>query len=148
MRPSSHLILSASVGAAVWAATSEPLALPITIGTGILVDIDHLPDMVWHHFFKKQATASFVLHSWEWLIGLFCLGIVVWFHWWIIAVIAGYASHIMTDQLFNKPKLLSYSFIFRATKAFKFRCIFPNGRLEHPRDAFLQEISFKSFKIN
>ena len=53
----------------------EPLAIPITVGAGVLVDIDHSPDYWWTYALRREAMATLVLHGWEWLVGLVFLGI-------------------------------------------------------------------------
>ena len=143
MRPVNHLLLSSGIGVGVWLGTGEPVALAITIGAGVVVDGDHLPDMVWHHYMHREPTATFVLHGWEWLGGLVLMTVLFGFPWWLIAVIGGYASHLMSDHLFNGARPWTYSIIFRSYHRFRYHRIFPGRKLPDPVTAFLEEIHMK-----
>ena len=131
LRPSRHLALSTVVGGAVWAATGQPLALPITIGAGVLVDVDHGPDLWWHFALGREPTATFVLHSWELLTGLAVFGLWAGFPWWLMAVLLGYGLHISTDHVFNPGRLLSYSLVYRAYHRFKVARLAPDWDFDH-----------------
>ena len=108
----------------MWAATGEPLALPATLGAGVLVDLDHSPDMWWTLALRRRPIAAFVLHGWELLAGLIVFGVWAGFPWWLVAVVVGYGGHMITDQMFNRGGILSYSFLYRARHGFQL------GRLE------------------
>jgi hypothetical protein len=86
MRPTSHALLATSAGVAIWVATSEPLAVPLTFASGVLVDGDHLPDQIWHFYLKHKPRVFVVLHAWEWLAGLVIATAVHSFPWWMVAV--------------------------------------------------------------
>ena len=129
MRPREHLALSTAAGGAVWAATGEPWAFPATIATGVLIDVDHSPDLWWTFALRRQPVATFLLHSWEWLAGLVVLGIWAGFPWWLAAVLVGYSLHVITDYLFNGRGLRSYFLIYRAINWFQAEKLFPG--LDH-----------------
>ena len=109
-------------GGAVWAATGEPWALPVTVAAGVLVDADHGPDLWWTLALQRRPLAVVALHGWEWLTALIVLGFWTQFSWWLVAVIVGYGLHLVTDHLFNDGKPMSYSLIYRA------RHRFPRGK--------------------
>lgn len=120
MRPSQHLVISTLAGGIAWAATGTPWALPTTIGAGVLIDIDHAPDIWWRHVLQKRALLTIILHSWEWLILL--VGLAVWseFPWWATAIVIGYGIHLATDHFFNDGVTWSYSIIYRMFRGFRY----------------------------
>ena len=111
----------------MWAATGEPWALPVTVGAGVLVDIDHGPDLWWTFALRRTPAASFVLHAWEWLLGLSVLAFVLGFPWWLVAVCVGYGLHVSTDHLFNRGRPLAYFFFYRALHGFRMARVFTEG---------------------
>jgi hypothetical protein len=117
--PSRHLALSTVAGGAAWAATGEALALPVTVGAGVLVDADHAPDLWWTLALGRRPVAVWMLHGWEWLVGLVVLGVWVGFPWWLVAVLVGYGLHLITDHLFNSGGLGNYFLIYRARHRFQ-----------------------------
>ena len=142
MRPSQHLALSGVAGGATWAATGEPWTLAVTVGAGVLVDIDHGPDYWWFFSLRRQPLTVLLLHGWEWFIGLVVLGIFVGFPWWLVAVLVGYGLHLTTDHVFNRGRLLCYSFIFRASYRFQMAKVAPNWDLAHGYDVLRSEMPF------
>ena len=140
MRPTNHTILSAALGGGVWISTGEPLALPIAIGAGAVVDIDHLPDMIWHHYLNHSPTATLALHAWEWFGALLLASIYFGFPWWLSAATLGYGSHILTDFIFHRRPIQAYSITYRLYHRFDFYEIFPEGRIRKPIDALLTEL--------
>ena len=147
MRPSSHLAASAAAGGAVWAATGEPWALPVTPGAGVLVDVDHSPDLWWTFALRRQPVAVFVLHGWEWLAGLIAFGIWAGFPWWLVATLVGYGLHLTTDHLFNHGDLLSYSLVYRARHGFLRVRVASNWNSERTYEALAREVPFAVWLI-
>ena len=143
MRPTNHLLVSSAIGVGVWIGTGEIIAIPIAAGAGTLADGDHLSDMIWHHYFHNEPTAKFALHAWEWLVAMLVTGVVLGFPWWLIALIAGYLSHVSTNHMANKGQPLRYSILYRSSQKFKFDRIFDGGTLRHPMVALLQEARIK-----
>ena len=140
MRPSRHLALSSAAGGAVWAATGEAWALPVTVATGVLVDADHTPDLWWAFALKLRPVAIVALHGWEWLAALIVLGVWTQFSWWLVAVIVGYGLHLVTDHLFNNGNLLSYSLIYRARHRFIKEKVSPRWDSERTHETLSQEL--------
>ena len=131
MKPSEHLVLSGGAGATLWAFTGELWALPVTVGTGVLIDMDHALDFVWNFALERKAVAVLLLHSWEWLAVLMLLGAWLGFSWWLLAVMVGYGLHVATDHAFNGGGRWLYSLAFRARHGFQRSRISPGWDREH-----------------
>ena len=142
MQPSRHLALSMAAGGTLWAATGEPWALPVTVGAGALVDLDHGPDYWWTYALGHNPVATFVLHAWEWLAILVAVGIWTGYPWWHMAVLSGYGLHLITDHLFNRGGTWSYSLIYRARHRFLVQRLAPGWNLDRGYDVLRKEIPF------
>ena len=142
MRPSRHLALSAAAGAAAWAVTDQPWALPVTLATGVLIDIDHGPDFWWSHVIGRKPVAVLILHAWEWLAGLLIIGIWAGFPWWMVAILVGYGLHVSTDHLFNRGRLLTYSLLYRASFRFEVSRLAPNWNSIHTYRILQNELPY------
>ena len=140
MRPSRHLALSTAAGGAAWAVTGEPWALPVTTATGVLVDLDHGPDLWWTFALRRQPVATFLLHGWELLAGLVVLGIWIGFPWWLLAVLVGYGLHLATDHLFNGGGLWNYSLIYRARYRFQLTRLADGWDFDHAYSVLRKEV--------
>ena len=125
MRPSRHLALSCAAGGALWVTTGEPLALPIAVGAGVLIDVDHGPDLWWALALQRKPTATFVFHAWEWLAGILTFGLTGAFSWWLSAIIVGYGLHLVSDQAVNKGRIWSYSILYRGVHRFQTTSLAP-----------------------
>lgn len=148
MRPSRHIALSGAAGGATWAATGEPWTLAITVGAGVLVDLDHAPDYWWAFSLRRRPVAVLLLHGWEWLMGLAVLGMWTGFSWWLVAVLVGFGLHLTTDHLFNGGRLLCYSFIFRASHGFQMARVAPSWDLSLSYYVLRKEIPFAASLID
>ena len=140
MRPTNHLAVSTLIGGSIWVATKEPASILLTITTGTLVDVDHLLDMIWHNILHRRPTGSFFLHGWEWLISMVVLGTYIGFPWWLVAISLGYASHMISDQIFNRTKLFSYSVIYRSFHRFRLEKVFQQEKMYGASKEFHNEI--------
>ena len=143
MRPTSHALLATGTGVAIWASTGEPMAVPLTFATGVLVDGDHLPDQIWHFYMKRRPRALLALHAWEWLMGLAIATVLLSFPWWMVAVTVGYATHIATDHHFNMPNRWGYFILFRAYHRFRIERISPDWTLKDPVHESLRELRIR-----
>jgi hypothetical protein len=143
MRPTNHALLATSIGVAIWAATGEPLAVPLAFASGVLVDGDHLPDQIWHFYLKHKPRVFVVLHAWEWFAGLVIATAMLSFPWWMVTVTVGYATHIATDHHFNKPNVWGYFIVFRAYHRFRVERISPDWELQDPVHALLRELRLR-----
>ena len=63
----------------------------MTLASGVLVDVDHSPDLWWNLALQREPVAIYLLHSWEWLAGLAVLGVWTGFPWWLVALLVGMA---------------------------------------------------------
>ena len=68
---------------------------------------------------RRSPRATLLLHGWEWLAGLLVLGIWLGFPWYLVAVLAGYGFHMVTDHMFNRRGLWSYFLVYRARRGFQ-----------------------------
>jgi hypothetical protein len=118
-------------GGVAWAITGEAWAFPISVAAGVLVDIDHGPDLVWNFTRGGEPVATLALHAWEWVAGLVLLGIWTGFSWWLIAVLLGYGPHVITDHTSNRGKRWTYSLLYRARHKFQVAKLAPGWRFEY-----------------
>ena len=44
MGPVGHTLSAVGIGAVAWFTTGSPLAIPVALATGVLVDVDHVAD--------------------------------------------------------------------------------------------------------
>jgi len=140
LRPSRHLALSAGVGVGVWAITGEPWSIPVTLGAGVLVDIDHAPDLWWTFALRRKPTATFLLHGWEWLGTAIAFGVSFGFPWWLLALIVGHGFHLVTDHIFNGGRTFSYSLIYRASQGFQMARVAPGWDFDYAFKVFKKEM--------
>ena len=140
MRPSRHIAISLAAGGAVWGATGEPLALPAAVAAGVLVDVDHAPDLWWSLALRRTPVATLALHAWEWVTALTVVGIWTRFPWWLVAVLVGYSLHVITDHIANKGERWTYSILYRARHRFQIAKLAPRWRFEHTQRVLQQEL--------
>lgn len=119
MRPSQHLAVSVLAGGGTWAATGEPWALALTTIAGVAADVDHVPDLWRVMALGRKPKLVLFFHGWEWL-GLMCgISFALGWPWWMAALVSGYATHLVTDHVFNGAQRLGYSLAYRALKGFE-----------------------------
>ena len=114
-----------AIGSGVWAATGSPLAVPVAVSAGVLIDADHLLDFYNLYVKKDQRRLFLLLHGWEYGI----LGLVLiaagWHHPLLVAATLGHLGHMIGDQIDNRPvDSLAYSFAYRAYRRFDLRRLF------------------------
>ena len=110
MQPPIHAAISAIGGGAVWAVTGEPWSLPVTVATGVAIDIDYL--------LYRFSVAIKLLHGWEWFVVLMAVGMLAGFPWWITAAALGYGLHVAGDQLSHKHEWWWYIASYRTWKRY------------------------------
>ena len=127
MKPLAHLALSSAIGCGVWAATGDINALPSAAAAGFLPDVDHFFDYYNWYVRRDRRRMIVFLHAWE----LVVVGALVYAfavrEAWMLAVVLGYAGHVIADQVFNNGYLHGYSLLARAFLGFDAKRI-------HPRD--------------
>ena len=138
MKPLNHLIMSSVVGfASYWVTDSVTIALT-TVGTGVIIDCDHLCDYTYYLINKKKGLRSFnvkeflesdymaktkkvivPLHSYELLLPIWFLGIffnLIPLAFWITF---SFLAHVIADQIAYRTHPLAYFLIFRVVVRFK-----------------------------
>jgi hypothetical protein len=123
----SHLILSAGLGAVVWRATDSPTAAVTTAACGVFTDVDHVIEF-WNWFVKERKDSFYVVfHAWEYFA---ILALVFAFgpkSPLLLGAIVGYGSHMITDAAFNNFHPLGYFITYRMTHRFSLRRVKPYG---------------------
>ena len=128
MKPAAHLALSTAIGGGVWAATGEINAFPSAVAAGFLCDVDHLLDYYNWYVRRDRRRMIVFLHAWELVAAG---GLVYAFavrEAWMLAVVLGYAAHVVTDQIFNDGYLHAYSIVARAVVGFRVKRIHPGDQ--------------------
>ena len=125
MGPIGHAAASLGLGGVAWAATGSPLALPVAVTTGVLVDLDHVID-----FFdsKDQGRRSHMFrpfHAWEYLLLTLVVLLIFSQHPLLLVAFLGYLSHLLLDQFVNRVHPLAYFIVFRAAHGFRRRHLTP-----------------------
>lgn len=132
MRLKHHIAASVPLGLAVGWFTASPAAGFLSAVVSVLVDLDHLLDyLLWRRgwrgfddFFTTSRhhqwpTGIFAAHCWE-LLPILALTLTLWLGTtWALAITAGWAWHLLFDQLHNKVLPLFYFFCFRASRGFQ-----------------------------
>jgi hypothetical protein len=145
MSPGGHLVTTAIVGGAVYAATgSLPLVAGLAAG-GFLIDVDHMVDYVAFEGRRDLRPGAFLryylsgrakrvvlmLHSYELMV---LLGLVAWATGWVPlwGYILGMALHLPLDIVFNgrvagHSLVAFYSFLYRWRAGFRADELFRSG---------------------
>ena len=118
MGPVGHATVSTVVGAGVWAVTGSPAAGALTLGVGVLMDVDHIYDYYQMYIRKRPDKFYVFFHAWEYSIIGIALLASLFYHPLFLATVAAHLSHVVTDQLHNQVSPLAYSIIYRIIKRF------------------------------
>ena len=135
MLPHRHLFISTVVGIGGWVLCKDVRAIPASVASGTLADLDHCADYAWYGLFGEHRLLL-PLHGYEWALPLFLWSRKRWGNRmaWIITI--SYLVHLLADQVENQTKPLGYFFLYRLSKRFLLREISrspvdgENGRLE------------------
>ena len=101
----------------VWRATDSPLAVPVAVATGVLIDSDHATDVFYFAFMRPRRHMFRFFHAWEYTAaGFIALGF--WYHPILLAATLGHLSHLVLDQVTNEVRPLAYSLIYRIRHRF------------------------------
>ena len=113
-----HIVVSTAAGGAVWAATGDPWAVPGAVAAGVLPDGDHVLDYYVRYWRGNRSRLFLLLHGWEYL----AIGIALYVMFqpgeWALGLLAGYATQIGGDQVFNNVRWNTYFMTVRAAKRF------------------------------
>ncbi|MCH8108589.1 MAG: hypothetical protein IIB15_00530 [Chloroflexi bacterium] len=112
-------MVSTGIGVGVWVATDSPLAVPVAVAAGVLIDADHVTD---YFDLPRLSNRKYMLryfHAWEYsLVGLVALS-TFWYHPLLLAAVLGHLSHLLIDQVTNRIHPLAYLIVYRASRGFK-----------------------------
>ncbi len=132
-----HIAASTAVSGVLYLAFKSWGLAAASFLTGILIDLDHLHDVMREHgkavniqdFFRICETAQFnrivlICHGWEWLV----LGTAAaWFAgWnpWAVGALIGLAHHLALDAVHNSSDPRSYFLLWRWKNNFDFDTCF------------------------
>ena len=118
--PVAHTAVSATIGGAVWAATGQPLAMPVAFATGVLVDVDHVLEYYLWYVRKDRRRALLVFHGWEYSLTALGVVLAVAFSPLALAAVLGHLGHLALDTAFNPVHRLMYWVWFRVWRRFRF----------------------------
>ena len=125
--PVVHIIVSAGLGGAVWAATGEPWAVPVAVATGVLTDVDHLVDVFDGEDEGHGLHMLRPLHAWEFA----AVGVIALFAYFsnplFLAAVLGYISHLVVDELGNPTHPLAYFMTYRVFVKFERKRLTPQA---------------------
>ena len=124
MKPTAHVIVSFTLGAALWFFTKNLYAGVLCFASGVLVDFDHFIEYIVHFGWKKITFKKIyyacdrrvfkrlyiIFHSIEIVILVWIAAICIK-NIYLLAVALGYSSHLVMDSLGN-PVRASFYFIF------------------------------------
>ena len=124
MRTKGHLLISSGLGTVYGAATGEPLAGVAVLGVGTLMDLDHTLD--WYNWLYRgdRDHVLYLLHSWEYLLLALVLVTFPWNLVLIGGILVGFISHLLTDQVTNLTRPLTYFLTYRAKMRFRIALVF------------------------
>ena len=119
MKPPGHAIISLTIGGGLWGVTKSPYSLVSAFLTGVMIDIDHLPEF-YRWFVKGDNTKVwFFFHSYELLVPVFLAGYLSGWEPVVLGISFAFLGHLLTDQLTNPVRPLTYFFTYRASKGFR-----------------------------
>jgi|SRR5665213_418615 len=128
-----HCSLSLCGSSAIYLVTADVSAAFAFWVAGTLIDLDHLNDY-WRDdgfnlnlrrffgYFSRRGPRYLLLafHGWEWPLCLLALAWGASEPLWLWCFAAGWLSHLILDQRFNRrQKSLGYFFAFRWSRGFK-----------------------------
>jgi hypothetical protein len=123
-----HLTLSVIAGVLIGALTGNYWAIAWAIGSGFLIDVDHLFDYLLFKkfknlnlkeffsgtFFDKSGKVILPLHGYEYGVVLIILGLVyINFNWLYLALGVSLIFHLIYDTISNKPSWPTYFVFYR-----------------------------------
>lgn len=141
-----HLTLSAIISGFLYSVFNSWALSIASFISGVFTDLDHIIDYLLEHrsrlhvneFFyyfyqEKHNKITLLFHGWEWLFILVIVTLAMNFNLWIVGVLTGYAHHIISDYLYNKTSLWTYSLTWRWIHKFDSKLLFPRQRGYNPR---------------
>lgn len=139
MKPSRHIAVSAVISAILWGLTRSLTASAAALATGILIDLDHVPDYWLHVFMKKERfgvhhffhichrsllkKGFLLLHAVEWVVLAWVLYALMPGNMLVLGCAVGLSQHLFFDQLTNPIHWYGYSILYRACTRFELNAI-------------------------
>ena len=120
-------MVSVGVGAMVWAYTRSLYAIVAALLVGVFIDVDHVLDLYYWLVRNDKRRVWVLLHSYE-LVPPFLAG--AYLTGWSPAVLAAalaFLAHILTDQLTNHVRPLTYFLTYRVAHGFRRSELLPKG---------------------
>ena len=119
MGPIGHTAASLGVGASAWIVTGSPLAIPVALGTGVFVDLDHLTDIFDAQDQGRHRHMLRPFHAWEYLLVTLVVVLAVSQHPMLLTALLAYLSHLLLDQFANRVHPMAYFIVYRAAHGFR-----------------------------
>jgi hypothetical protein len=143
MQARHHIIISVSIGIALYAIFRSAALSISAMVTGIFIDLDHVFDyfreyglrLDLKHFFYVFYETLFKrivlpLHSWELVIILGIMAAMLDWNPIVTGTVIGAGGHLIADQIYNKGNLFAYLFLYRVIHNFKTSKIFPGKGID------------------
>lgn len=152
MKLKHHTAISITIAGVLYTLfRSWELALTSAIA-GILIDLDHIVDVVREHGWSTKVKDFFVIcdnaqfnhiiliwHGWEWIAFFIAASWLTEWNHWITGTMIGLSHHMLLDAYFNSSNFSSYSLIYRWKNNFDFDTIFP--KFKHNKYKYRNYIS-------
>lgn len=136
MGPLGHTAVSSAVGVGVGMATGSPEAGALTLGFGVLMDVDHLYD-IYRWYVKGQSNRAYILfHAWEYSVAGLVVLAAVYFHPLLLAAVAAHFAHVATDHFHNGLSRFAYFITYRVVKGFDRADIAPGENVMYSHRAW------------
>jgi len=148
MKPSIHFATSFSVGLIIWFFTKSVYAGALCLASGVLVDSDHLVEFGIQHGWRKLTFKNvyetslrtgtreegprftklyLIFHTVEVAL-LFWAAVIYTKNIYLLAIAAGYSSHLVLDSIGNPFYPRSYFMTWRIIKKFNIKELSRNGK--------------------
>lgn len=122
MMPGPHAAVSLAVGLLGWRRSRALVAIPLSLATGLLIDLDHAADYAWYTW-RQEHRLILPLHGYEfalllWLLVRRCLGSE-------LAAVStiSYLLHLLSDEIGNQTKPGTYVLTWRLLNGFRLECM-------------------------
>ena len=135
-------MISAGIGAGVWAFTGSATAGGAALGVGVLTDLDHLFDYFQWYIRRKKNRIFLFFHAWEYgLAGALVLGLFI-YHPVLLAAVVAHFGHVFTDHFHNRMAPWGYSITYRTLVKFDRTRIAPNHDVLRSYEYWLHMVPF------
>jgi hypothetical protein len=142
LSPVKHLVASSVSGAIFYLYSKSFWPSLVCFLSGIFIDLDHFCDFYLHYkrfainlreFYFNCIDLKFdklylFLHSWELVLTVWFLIIILKLDLIWIALAVGVTLHTLLDALGNNASSFSYFFIYRMLKGFRAELLFRNEK--------------------